>query len=163
MWRADYKGFLKSKILTKNSILLLCCALLCSDQGANRLSQWSHLMPLWPRSTMAKTRRGQLSHLSCYLARGTTLHSLFLTLWSPIQYKLDRCNQLFVILKTFPIMLCNGPFNNVDHERNSDEKLRILWLQAIPPLGVYLKEIIQRENVLTQSIHFNSTLFMINY
>lgn len=103
--------------------------LLCSDKGANGLSQWSYQMPLWLSSTMAKTRRSRLS-LQPSLWNNSILD---LTLWTQIKYKLDRCNQLFHFKDI--VMLCNSTFNDVEFRWEAGNPLT----QVILPLGIYLK------------------------
>lgn len=110
---------------------------------------------------MAKPREGDSALWYCWYHTFPTRQFCvvwFLMLWTKIQHKLEKCNHLFCHVEVIAHYLCNGPFSDVDHELNSDDK-------SFDPtnslLGIYLKEMIQTRRCVDENILFNSVLFMI--
>lgn len=111
-------------------------------------------MPLWPRSLMAKPREGDSALWYCWYHTFPTQQFCvvwFLMLWTKIQHKLEKCNHLFCHVEVIAHYLCNGPFSDVDHELNSDDK-------SFDPtnslLGIYLKEMIQTRRCVDEKHPF---------
>lgn len=134
-------SFLKYKFLTKNRFCF--SGLLCSDPGASGLSEWSCQLPLWLWCTTATASRGRQA-FELLPPYGKGLHSLILTSWmTQIHCNwTDVINSLSVSgiahhLTQWPFQWCT-PRTEFRWEADNP------WTQVIPPLGIYLKEMIQR-------------------